>query len=93
VKGSFPGENQSGTIPQLSAARIAFNCGHELGRAQHCVYGVILALAQTIRSGIHPEAPESWRRGMTFTTPASVDNAYAATLIDAAVNRRWLAHY
>jgi hypothetical protein len=30
---------------------------------------------------------------MTFTTPASVDNAYAATLIDAAVNRRWLAHY
>jgi glutamine amidotransferase-like uncharacterized protein len=46
-----------------------------------------------ILSGIHPEAPESWRRGMTFTTPASVDNAYAATLIDAAVNRRWLAHY
>jgi glutamine amidotransferase-like uncharacterized protein len=46
-----------------------------------------------ILSGIHPEAPESWRRGMTFTTPASVDNAYAATLIDAAMNRKWLAHY
>jgi glutamine amidotransferase-like uncharacterized protein len=46
-----------------------------------------------ILSGIHPEAPESWRREMTFTTPASVDNAYAATLIDAAVNRKWLAHY
>jgi glutamine amidotransferase-like uncharacterized protein len=46
-----------------------------------------------ILSGIHPEAPESWRRGMTFTTPASIDNAYAATLIDAAVNRRSLAHY
>jgi glutamine amidotransferase-like uncharacterized protein len=46
-----------------------------------------------ILSGIHPEAPESWRRGMTFTTPASVDNTYAATLIDAAVTRRWLAHY
>jgi hypothetical protein len=43
-------------------------------------------------SGIHPEAPESWRRGLTFTTPASVDNAYAATLIDAAVNRTRLAH-
>ena len=43
-------------------------------------------------SGIHPEAPESWRRGLTFTTPASVDNAYAATLIDAAVNRKQLAH-
>jgi len=43
-------------------------------------------------SGIHPEAPESWRRGLTFTTPASVDNAYAASLIDAAVNRTRLAH-
>ena len=43
-------------------------------------------------SGIHPEAPESWRRGLTFSTPASVDNAYAASLIDAAVNRTRLAH-
>jgi len=43
-------------------------------------------------SGIHPEAPESWRRGLTFNTPAGVDNAYAATLIDAAVNRKQLAH-
>ena len=42
-------------------------------------------------SGIHPEAPESWRRGLAFTTPASVDNAYAAALIDAAVNRKRLA--
>src|SRR5262245_6219312 len=46
-----------------------------------------------ILSGIHPEAPESWRGGMTFTTPASVDNAYAATLVDAAVNRTRLEHY
>ena len=46
-----------------------------------------------ILSGIHPEAPESWRRGMTFTTPASEDNAYAATLIGAAMNRTWLEHY
>jgi hypothetical protein len=46
-----------------------------------------------ILSGIHPEAPEGWRHGMTFTTLASVDNAYAATLIDAALNRKWLAHY
>jgi glutamine amidotransferase-like uncharacterized protein len=42
--------------------------------------------------GIHPEAPESWRRGMTFTTPASVDNAYAATLIQAALRRTALPH-
>jgi glutamine amidotransferase-like uncharacterized protein len=37
--------------------------------------------------GVHPEAPENWRRGMSFTTPASADNAYARTLIDAALNR------
>jgi glutamine amidotransferase-like uncharacterized protein len=46
-----------------------------------------------ILSGIHPEAPESWRRGMHFTTSASVDNAYAATLISAALHRTRLEHY
>ena len=44
-------------------------------------------------SGVHPEAPANWRRGMTFTTPASVDNAYAATLVNAALNRTSLPHY
>lgn len=46
-----------------------------------------------ILSGVHPEAPESWRRGLTFQTPASVDNAYAATLIRAALDRVELPHY
>jgi len=46
-----------------------------------------------ILSGIHPEAPENWRRGLTFNTPAEVDNAYAATLIRAALNRIRLEHY
>ena len=46
-----------------------------------------------ILSGVHPEAPESWRRGMNFTTPASVDNAYAGTLIRAALDRRQLPHF
>src|SRR5262245_27918804 len=46
-----------------------------------------------ILSGIHPEAPESWRRGMTFNTTAGVDNAYAATLISAAMNRIQFEHY
>jgi hypothetical protein len=46
-----------------------------------------------ILTGVHPEAPASWRRGMAFTTPASVDNAYAATLIGAALNRESLSHY
>ena len=46
-----------------------------------------------ILTGIHPEAPESWRRGMNFTTPASASHAYAATLVDAALNQRRLPHY
>lgn len=46
-----------------------------------------------ILTGIHPEAPESWRGGMTFTTPASADNAYAARLIEAALRRRPLPHF
>jgi glutamine amidotransferase-like uncharacterized protein len=43
--------------------------------------------------GVHPEAPESWRRGMEFGTPVEADNAYAATLIRAAVSRESLPHY
>jgi Peptidase family S51 len=46
-----------------------------------------------ILSGIHPEAPESWRRGMSFTSTASEDNAYAGMLIHGALNRTWLSHY
>jgi glutamine amidotransferase-like uncharacterized protein len=46
-----------------------------------------------ILTGVHPEAPATWRRGMTFATPASVDNAYAARLVSAALNRTWLSHY
>jgi glutamine amidotransferase-like uncharacterized protein len=46
-----------------------------------------------VLSGVHPEAPASWRRGMTFTTPADIDNAYAATLIHSALNRTSLPHY
>jgi glutamine amidotransferase-like uncharacterized protein len=43
--------------------------------------------------GVHPEAPASWRRGMTFTTPASVDNGYARTLIEVALHQTPLPHY
>jgi glutamine amidotransferase-like uncharacterized protein len=46
-----------------------------------------------ILTGIHPEAPESWRRGLTFRTSAAANNAYAATLIDAAMNGVRLPHY
>jgi glutamine amidotransferase-like uncharacterized protein len=44
-------------------------------------------------AGIHPEAPESWRRRMTFATPASVDRAYAAVLVRAALARTPLATF
>ena len=43
--------------------------------------------------GVHPEAPETWRRGMTFRTPASAANAYAGTLVRAALTRTSLPHY
>jgi len=46
-----------------------------------------------VLTGVHPEAPESWRRGMTFNTPSSTDNAFAATLVQAALNRTSLAHF
>ncbi len=45
-----------------------------------------------VLSGVHPEAPERWRSGMSFHTPASVDNAYAAAMIQAALNRTSLSH-
>jgi hypothetical protein len=44
-------------------------------------------------SGIHPEAPASWRRGLTFRTPAAEDNAYALTLIRAALEANPLPHF
>jgi len=44
-------------------------------------------------TGVHAEAPASWRRGMDFKTPANVDNDYAATLIRAALKREVLPHY
>lgn len=46
-----------------------------------------------ILAGVHPEAPESWRRGMTFTMPAGAANAYAGTLVRAALNGSPLPHY
>lgn len=46
-----------------------------------------------ILSGVHPEAPSGWRYGMKFNTPVAVDNAYAGTLVLAALNGTWLPHY
>ena len=46
-----------------------------------------------ILSGTHPEAPQSWRRGMTFSTPVLEDQTYAAELIRAALEGTRLAHF
>jgi glutamine amidotransferase-like uncharacterized protein len=45
-----------------------------------------------ILTGVHPEAPENWRSGMTFNTPAGEDNDYALTLIQAALDGKPLTH-
>jgi hypothetical protein len=46
-----------------------------------------------IFTGVHPEAPESWRGSMVFTTPVSVDLAYAGTVIQAALSGTPLPHF
>lgn len=46
-----------------------------------------------VLAGIHAEAPEDWRRGMLFTTPVIIDNAFAASLIHAALHGTSLPHY
>jgi hypothetical protein len=46
-----------------------------------------------ILSGVHPEAPASWRTGMKFNTPLATDLAYAGTLVVAALNGTSLPHY
>ncbi len=48
---------------------------------------------RVILSGVHPEAPATWRRGMTFHTPVSADIAFARTLIVSALNGTALSHH
>lgn len=43
-----------------------------------------------ILCGVHPEAPDRWRRGMNFSTSAAAANQYTLTLIDAALNGKRL---
>lgn len=46
-----------------------------------------------ILCGVHPEAPESWRRDMTFSTTATAANDYTGTLVNAALHGTQLPHY
>lgn len=46
-----------------------------------------------VLTGVHPEAPDSWRRGLKFTMPARDANAYAGVLVRAALEGRELPHF
>jgi hypothetical protein len=46
-----------------------------------------------ILCGFHPEAPESWRGDMTFSTSASVANDYAGRLVEASLHGTRLQHF
>ncbi|HEY4086116.1 MAG TPA: BPL-N domain-containing protein [Bryobacteraceae bacterium] len=45
-----------------------------------------------VLTGIHPEAPASWRRDIVFATSAADDNAYAERLIRSALNQKPMPH-
>jgi hypothetical protein len=45
-----------------------------------------------VLTGVHAEAPESWRRDLAFTTPVAPSHAYAR-LIDAALHRTLLPRH
>ncbi|MEO8482018.1 MAG: BPL-N domain-containing protein [Acidobacteriota bacterium] len=44
-----------------------------------------------VLTGVHAEAPERWRRSMTFTTPIGADHEYAAMLVRSALTRTALS--
>ena len=46
-----------------------------------------------IFTGVHLEAPASWRGSMQFSTPVSDDLAYAATVVQAAFSGTLLPHF
>ncbi len=46
-----------------------------------------------IFTGVHLEAPQSWRGSMIFRTPVAVDLAYAGTVFPAALNGTALPHF
>jgi len=44
-------------------------------------------------TGVHLEAPDSWRQGLSFTTPTSTDIAYSGSVIQAALSGTALPHF
>jgi glutamine amidotransferase-like uncharacterized protein len=52
-----------------------------------------LGAGWVVLSGVHAEAPESWRENMHFRTSAKTDNDFAVTLIRAALERTPLPQF
>lgn len=46
-----------------------------------------------ILAGVHPEAPASWRYGMTFTSSVASNTSFAETLVSNALHGTYLPHY
>ena len=46
-----------------------------------------------ILTGIHPEAPESWRKAFHFSTSVEQSHEYAAKLIRAALEGKGMTHF
>lgn len=52
-----------------------------------------LGEGRVILAGVHPEAPDSWWRGMDAHTSANAANAYAGLLVRAALHGEALPHF
>jgi hypothetical protein len=87
----------SGRLDQYWQAGPQFSgWGHIVGKYPDGTPAIVegkSGIGWVILSGVHAEAPASWRYGMTFTTPVAVDNAYAGTLVVAALGGIALPHY
>jgi glutamine amidotransferase-like uncharacterized protein len=46
-----------------------------------------------ILTGVHPEAPENWRKEFHFSTSIEDSHKYAATLIKAAIEKTAMPHF
>jgi glutamine amidotransferase-like uncharacterized protein len=91
------------SFPSQAALDIYWQNGPELGNwgkivgkypnGQSAIVEGYWGSGFVILSGVHPEAPASWRTGMNFTTTLAVDLAYAKTLVMSALKRTMLPHY
>jgi hypothetical protein len=46
-----------------------------------------------VLTGVHPEAPENWRKEFYFSTSIENSHKYAARLIKAAIEKTTMSHF